>query len=240
MKITRFEAAGHKCIEVAPDDDAGRDLPLFICLHGRGDWGESYVDLAPAISESDYRFIFPTAPLAVPGAYFEWFRLDASDIAAGAKQARAKVKALVDELLARYETPAERVVLGGFSQGGMMTYEVGLRYPQPLAGLVILSGILLADAPFNFMRPLNPTTYYAQDKGDLKEVLARTAERQTPIFIAHGTYDPVLPVVGGRAANKLLKEAGVPVEYYEFPGQHEISFDELAEIKTFLEKVAAK
>lgn len=173
MKITRFEAAGFKCIEVAPDDAAGRDLPLFICLHGRGDWGESYVDLAPAISESDYRFIFPTAALAVPGAYFEWFRLDSRDIAPGARQAREKVMTLVDELLARYKTPAEQVVLGGFSQGGMMTYEVGLRYPQPLAGLVILSGILLADASFNFMQPLNPKTYYTQDRGDLKEVLTK-------------------------------------------------------------------
>lgn len=234
MKTNRFEAAGFKCIEVVPDDAAGRDLPMFICLHGRGDWGESYIDLAPAISERDYRFIFPTAALAVTGALFEWFRLDSLDISQGARKARRTVTSLVNELLERFQTPTDRVVLGGFSQGGMMTFEVGLRYPQKLAGLVVLSGILLADAPFNFMNPPNLATYYAQDKGDLKEVLAQF---QTPVFIGHGSYDPVVPVVAGRGAVQVLKQAGVPVEYYEFPGQHEINFEELQKIKAFLERV---
>ena len=76
MKISRYEAAGLKCIEVAPDDAEGRDLPLVVMMHGRGDWGESYVDIAPAISQKDYRFVFPTAPLPLQGAMFEWFRFD--------------------------------------------------------------------------------------------------------------------------------------------------------------------
>jgi phospholipase/carboxylesterase len=239
MKINRFEAAGLKCVEVAPDDAAGRDLPMFICLHGRGDWGESYIDLAPAINENDYRFIFPTAPLALPGALFEWFRLDNLDRALNARKARPTVLNLVNEVLERFQTPADRVVLGGFSQGGMMTYEVGLRYPQKLAGLVVLSGLLIADAPFNFMNPPDPATYYAQDKGDLKEVLAETAARQIPVFIGHGTYDPVVPVIAGRGAAQLLKEVGVPVEYYEFPGQHEINFEVLQKITAFLERVTS-
>lgn len=231
MKASRFEAAGLKCIEVAPDDAAGRDLPIFICMHGRGDRAASYVDLAPIISETGLRFVFPDAPLPVPGAHFEWFRIDNPNRVIAAQDARAMVTKLITELREKYYTPANRVIVGGFSQGGMITYDAGLRYSEPLAGLVIMSGLLIADAPLSY--PLRPDTYYGQDK-DLQAALAETAARQTPIFIAHGTYDQVLPVAGGRAAHKLLKEAGANVEYYEFPGQHEISLEELEEIKRFL------
>jgi phospholipase/carboxylesterase len=236
MKVNRFEAAGLKCIEVAPDDAAGRDLPLFIALHGRGDRAESYIDLAPAINASEYRFVFPNAPLAVPGAYYEWFRIDNPNRVQASKESTATVTKLITQLCERFQTPANRTVLGGFSQGGMLTFQVGLRYPEKLAGLAVLSGVLLADFALSF-QPSRFADYYNQDQGDLKAVLAEIAARQTPIFIAHGTYDPVLPVVAGRAANRLLKEAGANVEYYEFHGGHEISLDELEKLQTFLIKV---
>jgi phospholipase/carboxylesterase len=236
MKASRFEAAGLKCIEVAPDNTAGRDLPLFICMHGRGDRAESYVNLAPVISETEIRFVLPNAPLPVPGAYYEWFRIDNPNRVQAAQEARAMVTKLITELREKYQTPANRVILGGFSQGGMLAFEVGLRYPEPLAGLTVMSGMLLADVPLS-TQPLRFTHYYEQDQGDLKAALAETARRQTPIFIAHGTYDAVLPVAGGRAAHKLLKEAGANVEYHEFSGQHEISLEELEEVKQFLGKI---
>jgi phospholipase/carboxylesterase len=240
MIINRFEAASLKCIEVAPDNAEGRDLPLFICLHGRGDWGESYIDLAGAISQSDYRYILPTGPLALEDALFEWFRLESGDITPGARAARATVTNLVTELLARFHTPPGRTVLGGFSQGGMMTFEAGLRYPENLAGLVVLSGMLLADRPFSFLNPPAPAVYFGQVLESLKDVLAEVARRQTPVFIGHGAYDPVVPVAAGRSAAQLLKQAGVPVEYYEFPGQHEITIDELQKVKAFLQRVTSK
>jgi phospholipase/carboxylesterase len=236
MKASRFEAAGLKCIEVAPDDAAGRDLPLFICMHGRGDRAESYVDLAPIISETEIRFVLPDAPLPVPGAYFEWFSIDNPNRVLAAQEARAMVTKLITELREKYQTPANRIILGGFSQGGMLAFEVGLRYSEPLAGLAVMSGMLLADVPLS-PQPLRFTHYYEQDQGDLKAALAETATRQTPIFIAHGTYDAVIPVVAGRTANRILKEAGCNVEYYEFSGQHEISLEELEEVKQFLGKI---
>ena len=235
MKASRFKAAGLNCIEVTPDDTTGRDLPLFICMHGRGDRAASYVDLAPIISEDGIRFVFPDAPLPVPGAYYEWFRIDNPNRVVAAKDARAMVTKLITELREKYQTPANRVILGGFSQGGMMAFEVGLRYPEKLAGVAVMSGMLLANVPLD-TQPVRFTHYYEQDQ-DLKAALEETARRQTPIFIAHGTYDAVLPVAGGRSAHKLLKDAGVNVEYYEFPGQHEISLEELVELKQFLTKI---
>ncbi len=235
MKISRYETAGLKCIEVAPDNAEGRDLPLIVCLHGRGDWGESYVDIAPALSETAYRFVFPTGSLALPGAMFEWFRLEAMNLGPGAAKARVQIMALLDELGRRYNTPASRTILGGFSQGGMMTLDAGLRYPQKLAGLFALSCFMVADAPFNWSNP-TPNGYYGNDRGDLGSTLATAAMLKTPVFLAHGTYDPVVPLMAGRATRDLLQKAGVAVEYYEFPGAHQISMDELAKIKEFLAK----
>src|SRR5215212_1819147 len=175
MQVTRFEAARLKCIEVCPEKAAGTELPLVILLHGRGDWGESYVDFAPAINSTAYRFVFPTAPLPLAGAMFEWFRFDSYNIGAAAAQARRQASQLLDELLHKYNTPAARTVLGGFSQGGIMALEVGLRYPERLAGLVELSGALVADANLNWMNPGDPQLYYNNDRGDLKSALAAAA-----------------------------------------------------------------
>jgi predicted esterase len=190
MKIERFEAAGLKCIEVVPEQVTG-DLPLIIGLHGRGDWGESYVDIGPMISETDYRYIFPTGPLPLEGALYEWFRLESYEIAREAAQARQLIFKLLNELSTKYNSPAPRTFLFGFSQGGMMTLEAGLRYRdsqgKPLAGLASLSGLLIADAPFNQNVMLSPASYYGADRGDLKKTLEEAAAAQIPVFIGHGS-----------------------------------------------------
>ncbi|NWJ96322.1 MAG: hypothetical protein HXX20_11100 [Chloroflexi bacterium] len=243
MQINRFEAAGLNCIEVAPDE-VNPDLPLLIGLHGRGDWGESYVDLAELISETDYRFIFPNAPLPLPGAFFEWFRFESANLGKEAATTRQTIFQLLEELMARYTTPASRTFLFGFSQGGMMTLEAGLRYRdrdnQRLAGLAVLSGMLLADAPFQASRQTSLASYYASDKGDLKAVLAAAAADQIPLFAAHGIYDPVIPVGAGRSTREVLQQAGLVVEYYEFQGEHQIILPEIQFLRQFIIKSLAK
>ncbi len=236
MKVNRFEAAGFKCIEVAPENSTGRELPLVVVLHGRGDRGDSFIDVPALINPTDYRFVFPTAGLPLPGAYFEWFRFDSLNIGPKATLARVGVTKLLDELRGRFNTTAGRTALAGFSQGGMMTLDVGLRYPQKLAGLVALSSFLVADAPFSWANPGDAQAYYGRDP-KLKSVLATAAAQKVPVFIGHGIYDPVVPVLAGRATRDLLQGAGLPVEYYEFQGGHEFSRDELAKVKAFLSRV---
>lgn len=233
MKVTRFKAAGLQCVEVAPDN-ASADLPLVICMHGLGDSGESYTDIPRFVNTTDYRYIFPTAPLPYAGVGWSWFSFDNLNIAPGAARARGQVTDLLNELRAKYQTPANRTILGGFSQGGMMTFEVGLRYPEKLAGLFGLSTMLISNAAFDIMQPPTPEVYYADDKGDLQSALQNTAKLQTPVFIAHGVYDPVVPYPLGRATYELLQKNGISAEFYEFRGQHEISLEVLAQLKGFL------
>lgn len=238
MKVTRFEAASLRCIEVAPANADGRDLPLVICMHGLGDRGDSYVDLAMALSTTDYRFVLPTAPLSYQGFGYAWFPLEfgSANMGPGVAKAGTQVHQLLDELRQRYQTSAARTILGGFSQGGMMTLQVGLRYPEKLGGLLALSTLLVADATFNWLNPpASVNAYYSQDT-KLQAVLAEAARHKTPVFMAHGVYDPVVPVVAGRATRDLLQKAGLFVEYYEFRGAHEITMDELGKIKAFLSR----
>lgn len=224
MKLERYEAAGLKCVAVVPDQSG--DYPLVIVLHGWGDWGESYIDIGQMLCQEKYRFVFPTGPENVPGAMNGWFVLDPSfrNFSKRAATARPAFNNLLDALLELYQTPASRTVVGGFSQGGMMTLDGGLRYKskagERLAALIALSSLLPAD---------DETTL-----PEVEQAVAELAESKTPVFVAHGVYDQVIPVQAGQATHQVLKDAGVPVEYFEFKGYHEISLEELNQIKTFL------
>jgi phospholipase/carboxylesterase len=224
MQIERYEAAGIKCVAVVPDQPG--DYPLVVLLHGWGDWGESYIDIGEMLCEEKYRFVFPTGPEEVPGAMNGWFMLDPSfrNFAKRAAKARPMFNKLMDALLEHYQTPASRTVIGGFSQGGMMTLEAGLRYKsktgERVAALIALSSLLPADDEATLP--------------ELNQAIAELAQAKTPVFVAHGVYDQVIPVQAGRVSQQILNEAGVPVEYFEFPGYHEMSMDELKQIKNFL------
>ncbi len=237
MQVNHFEAAGLKCAEVLPDE-ASAELPLVIGLHGRGDWGESYLDIGPMISETAYRYIFPTAPLRLEGALFEWFRFESPQVSKEAAKARLIIFKLLEELATRYNISASRIFLFGFSQGGMMTLDAGLRYRsadgQRLAGLSALSGLLMSDTPFRQNSMANPAQYYEQDESDLKEAVAGAAADKLPVFIAHGSYDPVVPVRAGQAARDFLRQNGLAVEYYEFPGEHQIILPEIENLSAFI------
>jgi len=243
LKTTRYELAGLRCVEVAPDDAATRsDLPLVVTLHGLGDWGESFVDFAPIISQTAYRFVFPNAPLPLPGARFQWFRFQPSNFFGGVSQARHHIEGLLAALSARYHTPANRIVLSGFSQGAMLTLETGLHYRDTtgkrLAGLIALSGMLVVESARtpNFMSP-DFKGYYASASSATTKILTEAAADSLPILVAHGKRDTVVPLDAGRETVALLQKAGLPVEYTEFNYGHEISIETVNLIRQFLGKV---
>src|SRR5262249_8693002 len=124
---------------------------------------------------------------------------------------------LVENLIAREAergVPPERVVLAGFSQGGALALYVGMRYAQTLRGILVLSAYeLLADT---------------------REAECGPANRPTPLLGCHGSYDPMVPVEGGRAAYESYAQAGRPAAWHEFPIAHEMSLEEVRVIRDWL------
>ena len=240
MQITRYELAGLKCVEVAPANaQNSADLPIVVMLHGLGDWGESYIDFAPALSETAYRFVFPTAPIPLQGALYQWFVFEPSHFLQGVMQARQRIIELLEALSARYQVPTSRIVLSGFSQGAMLTLDVGLHYKDSqgfaLGGLAALSGMLVVDSTqaIDFTRG-DFSRYYTNTTAETTQELQAAAMGKLPILLIHGTRDLVVPVSAARESVKLLREAGLTLNYTEFKYAHEITLDTLALIKQFL------
>lgn len=216
------------------DGRGGGDGPVVVLLHG---WGAPGDDLVPLGQEIDAtrgtRYVFPEAPLSLQMGFGDsrgWWMLDIEkrqrEIAAGRArdlsrkvpeglaEARAKVIALLDELERRLG--AKQTVLGGFSQGAMLACDVALHTGKPLAGLVMLSGTLLAADEWT---PLMP-----KRKG-------------MRVFQSHGSADPLLPSFMAEQLRDLLTQAGLSVEWVGFRGGHEIPGIVLDKLGGFLRTV---
>jgi phospholipase/carboxylesterase len=211
--------------------------PVVVLLHGWGAPGDDLVPLGPEIdAPPGTRYVFPEAPLSLQLGFGEsrgWWMLDierrqreiaagrardlSREVPKGLAEARAKVVALLDELERRFG--AKQIVLGGFSQGAMLACDVALRTSRPLAGLVMLSGTLLAADEWT---PLMP-----KRKG-LK------------VFQSHGSLDPLLPFFMAESLRDLLAQAGVSVEWVGFRGGHEIPEMVLNKLGGFLRTVLAR
>ncbi len=142
--------------------------------------------------------------------------------AARTKQACARRRSWWKQLIAQEKArgvPAERIVLAGFSQGCAMTLQTGLRHPEKLAGLLCLSGYL----------PIH-TTIAAE---------RHPANQQTPIFLAHGRTDQVIPIVRAEQSRDMLKSLGYPVEWHEYMMPHSVCQDEVEDIGAWMRRVLA-
>ena len=201
----------------------------IIILHGLGASATDFVPVARELDLSalgDVRFVFPFAPvrpvtingnMPMPA----WYDILGADIVRredepSLRESAVAVQDLLDREIAR-GIPASRIVLGGFSQGCAMTLLAGLRAPQRLAGLLGMSGYL----------PLAATT--AAERSE--------ANRDVPVFLAHGRTDPVVPFARGTDTRDALVELGYPVEWHEYPMQHSVSQEEIADVEAWLLKV---
>lgn len=189
-------------------------LPLVIIMHGRGADANDLADLAPYMDDG-YRFVFPNAPRPfepMPGTTFgfTWF----DGLPPEQKSLEASRKLLldfIDEMAAKYPTPAGKILLGGFSQGGMMSLDAGFRTKQKLAGILVMSGALY--------------------EGDLPPL-----RNDVPVMILHGTADEMININMARRTRRVLEEHGVEPEYHEFPMGHEISPESLAVVTEFVRR----
>jgi phospholipase/carboxylesterase len=202
-----------------------------IWLHGLGADGNDFVPIVPELGlppALQARFVFPHAPLrpiTINAGYVMrgWYdivelqslrREDGDGIRASARA----IEALIAEQVAT-GIPSGRIILAGFSQGSAMALHTGLRHPEKLAGIVALSGYL----PFAAALPTE----------------ANRANVATPIFLAHGTYDNVVPPQLGERTRKALLDAMYPVEWHEYPMPHSVCEREIADIVEFMRRVLA-
>jgi len=202
-----------------------------IVLHGLGDSGEGFVPVAEALDLSALgavRFVLPHAPeraVTINGGYVmrAWYDILGTDLArredeAGLRQSQAQIEALIAHENGR-GIPSERIVLAGFSQGCAMSLLTGLRHRERLAGVAGLSGYL----------PLAATT--AAERSE--------ANRSVPIFMAHGTQDPVVPFDRGSASRDALTALGYGIEWHDYPMPHSVCMEEIADLNRWLLRVLA-
>lgn len=189
-------------------------LGCIVALHGRGTQATDLMPLAEALRLPKILFVFPEAPYVVPEfapgkAWYRW----PSDEHEGLLESRAQLYELL-ERIQKEGVPSHRIAFLGFSQGAVMSLDVGARYPKKLAGIVGLSGYLY-----------NPPAL-AKEKF--------SGALNAPILLAHGTYDSIVPVEHGRATYQALVKEGFSVKFLEYAMDHQIVAEEMAEIRKFL------
>lgn len=215
-----------RCERIEPEGEA---RAAVVWMHGLGADGHDFVPIVPELRLDPalgVRFVFPHAPripvtinmgMLMP-AWFDVVELDfrrQPDLA-GVERSAAAVRALVERERAD-GIPSERIALVGFSQGGAIALHVGLRHAERLAGLGALSTF--------FATPEDDPTVHAAVNADL------------PVFQAHGVLDPMVPIERGRAARERLVELGHPVEWHEYPMQHQVCIEEIDALGAWLGRV---
>ncbi|AZE28977.1 alpha/beta hydrolase [Pseudomonas chlororaphis] len=203
-------------LEQAPAD--ARDRPLVIFLHGYGSNEEDLFGLKDGLP-ADYTYLSVRAPQTVEEGSYQWFHKQGEGAYDGVTAELADSAKLIDafvrQAVAKYHTRADRVFLVGFSQGAIMSYELGLRHPQAVRGIAALSGKIL------------PVLRSQLKSGEGLEQLA--------IFIAHGTADMRLPYSDGSEADSLLRGLGLAPQFHAYPGiGHTISDSELQDLNRWL------
>jgi phospholipase/carboxylesterase len=212
--------------EVHPADTA---QAILIILHGLGADGTDFMSFADELklaAVGPVRFVFPRAPVrpvTINGGHQmrAWYDILGADLVrredeVGLRESIALVHTLIDREVAR-GVPANRIVLGGFSQGCAITLGAGLRYHQRLAGLAALSGYM----------PLADTT--AAERRD--------ANALTPVFQAHGRSDGVIPLARATATRDQLQSLNQPVQWHDYPMEHSVCMEEVQALNKWLLQV---
>ncbi len=200
-----------------------------IWMHGLGADGNDFV---PIVKELDLegcpaiRFVFPHAPMmevTINGGRMmpAWFDISSSEFGrdddeASVRSSEADIRALIEREKER-GIAADKILIGGFSQGCAMTFQTGLRYPEKLGGLLCLSGYLTLEDSFEAERS--------------------EANKDIPIYYGHGRGDQVIPITRAQQTLALLQKHGYNVEWHEYNMPHSVCMEEIDDISNFLKKV---
>ncbi|MFC0351021.1 alpha/beta hydrolase [Undibacterium danionis] len=218
-------------LETIEIESGANPTAAVIWMHGLGADANDFVPIVKELDLSDcptIRFVFPNAPqipVTLNGGYImrAWYDIAAAgtDInkredETGLRQSQQQINALIARENAR-GIPTDKIILAGFSQGCAMSLQTGLRHPQKLAGIMGLSGYV-----------------------PLAEKVAterHAANQDTPIFLVHGTSDPVIPIQRAQQSRDLLLSLGYSIEWHDYWMQHSVSPQEIIDIGNWLRKV---
>ena len=211
-------------IESAPNPTAA-----VIWLHGLGADGNDFAPVVPELGldgAPPIRFVFPHAPMravTINNGYVmrAWYDVSFGDLEGKTRQADEKgvrdSQAAIEALIARENRrgiASRHIVVAGFSQGGAIALHTGLRHAETLAGIMALSTYL----------PLAGSV----------AAEATTVNRHIPVYYAHGTYDPVIPLEMATTSRDQLGALGYAVEWHEYPMQHSLCVEEIGDISNWL------
>jgi phospholipase/carboxylesterase len=213
-------------LETGPDP-----IHTVLVMHGLGADGSDFVPIVDELglpSSSRIRFVFPHAPRRpvsinrgmVMRAWYDFNVVDASagfyEDSATLQESQRAIEALIAREGERGVAP-DNIVLAGFSQGGAIALQTGLRYPKKIAGIMALSCYV----------PLLPTL----------AAEAHSANFSTPIFMAHGRADNVIPITFAAESKRQLLDSGYSVEWHEYPMAHSVCREEIIDIRNWLQRV---
>ena len=211
-----------ECLTVETGDDPGR---CVIWLHGLGADASDFEPIVPMLSlNQSIRFVFPNAPVRPitinGGAQMRgWYDIDPSAPLAGGEDIQASADSIATLIEAEVDAgiPAKQIALAGFSQGGVIALHLGLAYPHKLAGIMALSTYL----------------------HDHENVTSRLdfANVETPIFMAHGISDPMIPITRAITARETLLGLNYPVEWHEYAMGHQVCPAEIQDIASWLNQI---
>ncbi|MBD3648281.1 MAG: alpha/beta hydrolase fold domain-containing protein [Pseudomonadales bacterium] len=210
-------------IEIQPDGEA---VASVIWLHGLGADGHDFEPVVPALKLPEslpIRFIFPHAPIrpvTINGGeeMRAWYDFVPHSETSGADDIKASSEA-IEAFMEREQArgiPANRIVLAGFSQGGVIALYTGLRYSQRIAGIVALSTYL--------------HDFTATERERTDENLA------IPILMVHGTHDPMIPVMRAATSRENLVRLGYDVRWFDYPMGHQVCMEEVEKISRFFQE----
>jgi phospholipase/carboxylesterase len=212
-------------VEINPASAKPADA-CVIWLHGLGDTGHGFAPIVPELKLDaglSIRFIFPheqIQPVTINGGMSmnAWYDIKSLDMEgradeAGVLQSMDKVKQLVEAQMAK-GIASERIVLAGFSQGGVIALHLATRFEHKLAGVLAMS------------------TYMC--KSDLLPSQKHQANQQTAFMMCHGSYDNVVPMVAGLAAKQTLLDNGYQVAWKDYPMEHSVCPQQITDVARFL------
>ncbi|ACV25593.1 alpha/beta hydrolase [Kangiella koreensis] len=214
------------CVTVEP---AAEHKATIIWLHGLGADGHDFEPIVPELkvpAELGVKFIFPHAPVipvTINGGYQmrAWYDIRNADLSqredeAGVRQSAEQVEQLILHEIEQ-GIPADKIILAGFSQGGAIALHLATRLDKKLAGIVALSTYLTVPDKL------------ADEKSD--------TNLNTPIFMAHGQQDPVVPIQRGQYSAKVLEENGFKVQWSDYPMPHAVCLEEIQALGKYIQGV---